>query len=154
MKKDLSLDCSNKNSTALTFPIISAKTIKTRFDAYMKFAADKKSIVPFNSGCDDEEEPRDIQFAIEEMHEKYTSFLETKDSDKQNAAPNKKIEMAAAEIICRASLGMKPSEEEVEECGYGNKKKKARVSTDGSTGGNGGGCWNYKFFAGVHGQAQ
>ena len=74
------------------------------------------------------------------MHEKYTSFLETKDSDKQNVASNKKKEMAAAEIIRRASLGMKPSEEEVEECGYGNKKKKARVSADGSggTGGTGG----------------
>jgi hypothetical protein len=37
---------------------------------------------------------------------------------------------------------MKPSEEEVEECGFGNKKKKARVSADGTgdgTGGNGGG---------------
>jgi hypothetical protein len=93
--------------------------------------------VPFNSGCDNEEEPCDIQFAIEEMHEKYTSFLETKDSDKQNAASNKKKEMAAAEIIQCASLGMNPSEEEVEECGFGNKKKKARVSTDG-TGGTGG----------------
>jgi hypothetical protein len=75
--------------------------------------------------------------AIEEMHKKYTLFLETKDSDKQNAASNKKKEMAAAEIICRESLGMKPSEEEVEECGYGNKKKNARVSADG-TGGTGG----------------
>ena len=136
MKKDLELDCSN---TPLSFPAINSKTIKTRFDAYMKFAADKKSSVPFNSGCDDEEEPCDIQFAIEEIHEKYTSFLETKDSDKQNAACIKKKEMAAAEIIRRASLGMKPSEEEVEECGFGNKKKKARVSADGSSGGNGGG---------------
>jgi hypothetical protein len=33
---------------------------------------------------------------------------------------------------------MKPSEEEVEECGFGNKKKKAQVSTDGTTGGTGG----------------
>jgi hypothetical protein len=98
--------------------------------------------VPFNSGCDDEEEPCDIQFAIEEMYEKYTSFLETKDSDKQTAASIKKKEMAAAELIRRASLGMKPSEEEVEESGFGKKKKKARVSADGpggGTGGNGGG---------------
>ena len=61
-----------------------------RFDAYMKFVAYKKTSVPFHSGCDDEEEPCDIQFAIEEMYEKYTSFLETKDSNKQNAASNKK----------------------------------------------------------------
>ena len=73
------------------------------------------------------------------MYEKYTSFLETKDSDKQTAASIKKKEMTAAEIIHRASLGMKPSEEEVEECGFGNKKKKARVSADG-TGGTGGNC--------------
>ena len=46
--------------------------------------------------------------------------------------------MTAAEIIRRASLGMKPSEEEVEECGFGNKKKKARISADGTGGGNGG----------------
>jgi hypothetical protein len=72
------------------------------------------------------------------MHEKYTSFLETKDSDKQTAASTKKKETTAAEIIRRASLGMKPSEEEVEECGYDNKKKKARVSADG-TGDSGGG---------------
>jgi hypothetical protein len=137
MKKDLELDSTTKNSTALSFPTINTKTIKTHFDAYMKFAASKKIIVPFNSGCDDEEEPCDLQMAIEEMHEKYMSFLETKDSDKQNAASNKKKEMAAAEIIHRASLGMKPSEEEVEECGYGNKKKKVRVSADG-TGGTGG----------------
>jgi hypothetical protein len=58
-----------------------------------------KKAVSFNSGCDDEEEPWDIQFAIEEMYEKYTSFLETKDSDKQTAASIKKKEMAAAEII-------------------------------------------------------
>jgi hypothetical protein len=38
------------------------------------------------------------------MHEKYTSFLENKDSNKQNAASNKKKEMAAAEIIRCASL--------------------------------------------------
>ena len=97
-----------------------------------------KKAVPFNSGCDDEEEPCDIQFAIEESYEKYTLFLETKDSDKQTAASIKKKEMAAAEIIRRASLGMKPSEEEVEECGFGNKKKKARISADGTGGGNGG----------------
>ena len=72
------------------------------------------------------------------MYEKYTSFLETKDSDKQTAASIKKKEMTAAEIIRRASLGMKPSEEEVEECGFGNKKKKARISADGTGGGNGG----------------
>jgi hypothetical protein len=49
----------------------------------------------------------------------------------------KKKEAAAAEILRRASLGVKPTEEEVEECGLGNKKKKARVSADG-TGGTGG----------------
>jgi hypothetical protein len=100
MKKDLELDSSTKNSTALSFPTINSKMIKTHFDAYMKFAAYKKTSVPFHSGCDDEEEPCDLQMAIEEMHEKYTSFLETKDRDKQNAASNKKKEMAAAEIIC------------------------------------------------------
>ena len=88
MKKDLELD--SNNSTAVSFPTINSKTIKTHFDAYMKFAADKKSSVPFHSGCDDEEEPCNIQLAIEEMHKKYTSFLETKDSNKQNAASNKK----------------------------------------------------------------
>jgi hypothetical protein len=60
MKKDLELDSTTKNSTALSFPTINAKTIKTRFDAYMKFAASKKTAVPFNSGCDDEEEPCDL----------------------------------------------------------------------------------------------
>ena len=99
-----------------------------------------KKVVPFNSGCDDEEEPCDIQFAIKEIYEKYTSFLETKDSDKQTAASIKKKEMTAAEIIRRASLGMKPSEEEVEECGFGNKKKKARISADGTGGGGNGGA--------------
>jgi hypothetical protein len=62
-------------------------------------------VVLFNSGCDDEEEPCDIQIAIEEMHKKYTSFLETKDrSDKQTAASNKEKEMAAAEIIQHVRL--------------------------------------------------
>jgi hypothetical protein len=134
MKKDLQL-----TSTPISFPAINAKTIKTRFDAYMKFDADKKSCVPFNSGCDDEEEPCNIQLAIKEMHEKFTSFLETKDMDKQTAASIKKKEMAAAEIIRRASLGMKPTEEEVEECEYGNKKKKACISADGAGSGGGGG---------------
>jgi hypothetical protein len=60
MKQDLELDSTTKNSTALSFPTINAKTIKTRFDAYMKFAASKKTAVPFNSGCDDEEEPCDL----------------------------------------------------------------------------------------------
>jgi hypothetical protein len=132
----LELDSSTKNSTALSFPTINSKMIKTRFDAYMKFAAYKNTSVPLHSGCDDEEELCNLQMAIEEMHENYTLFLETKDSNKQNAASNKKKEMAAAEIIRQASLGMKPSEEEVEECGYVNKKKKARVSADG-TGGSG-----------------
>ena len=136
INKELELGMAETNA-GCSFPAINAKTIKTRFDAYMKFAADKKKAVPFNSGCDDEEEPCDIQFAIEEMYEKYTLFLETKDSDKQTAASIKKKEMAAAEIIRRASLGMKPSEEEVEECGFGNKKKKARILDDG-TGGTGG----------------
>jgi hypothetical protein len=66
-------------------------------------------------------------------------FLETKDSDKQTAASIKKKETAAAEVIRRASLGMKLSEEELEECGYDNKKKKALVSADGNGSGGGGG---------------
>jgi hypothetical protein len=76
--------------------------------------------------------------------------LETKDSDKQTAASIKKKETAAAEVLRRASLGMKPSEEELEEfsccfniastkCGYEKKKKAARVSGDGSTTSGGGG---------------
>jgi hypothetical protein len=41
MNKDLELN-SGTDSTALSFPTINSKTIKTHFDAYMKFAADKK----------------------------------------------------------------------------------------------------------------
>ena len=39
MKKDLELD----SSAAVSFPTINPKTIKTRFDAYMKFSAYKKN---------------------------------------------------------------------------------------------------------------
>ena len=41
MNKELELGMAESNAP-LSFPAINAKTIKTRFDAYMKFAADKK----------------------------------------------------------------------------------------------------------------
>jgi hypothetical protein len=113
----------------LFFPPLNSKTLKCRFEAYMKFAASKKAAVPFNSGCDDEEEPGEIEQGIEEMYENYTSFMDEKATNKQSALSNKKGEKAAAEIIRRASLGMKPSEDELEECaqlrGYVDKKKRA-----------------------------
>jgi hypothetical protein len=42
MNKELEV-VSTDSTAPLCFPAINAKTIKTRFDAYMKFAANKKS---------------------------------------------------------------------------------------------------------------
>ena len=113
------------------FPPLTVKMLKKRFDAYMKFASTSKASVPFHSGCDDEEEACEIQAGIEEMHEKYVAFMDEKENEKCSAINKKKNEKNAAEVIRRASLGMKPSDEELEECGYdkNNKRTKPRVSS-------------------------
>lgn len=126
------------DSSVYLFPSITFKTLKFRFDAYMKFAVSKKAAVPFNSGCDDEAEPGEIQQGIEEMHEKYSAFMDTKENDKQSALSNKKGEQLAAEIIRRASLGIKPSDDELDECpvklrgGYDKKKRASGGSSSSS----------------------
>jgi hypothetical protein len=123
------------------FPPITGPMLKTRFEAYMKFAKEIKADVPFNSGCDDEEEPGEVQHSIEEMHERYTSFMAAKDDDKKATMASKKGEKIAAEMIRHASLGMKPTEEELEVLpanmrGYDMKKKKVSLSGSGGSSGN------------------
>ena len=115
--------------------------LKSRFDAYMKFAAANKRIVPFHSGCDDEEEACEILSGIEEMHEKFMSFNDEKENKKCSAFTKKKNEARAADIIRRASLGNKPTDEELDEIGYdrNSKRKKPRVSSMSSMSDGGGG---------------
>jgi hypothetical protein len=113
------------------FPPLTTKMLKTRFDAYMKFVAASKASVPFHSGCDDKEEACKIQAGIEEMHEKFVAFMDNKENKKSSAMSKKKNEKRAADIIRRASLGMKPTDKELNDCAYdkNNKGKKARVSS-------------------------
>jgi hypothetical protein len=65
---------------------LTSKTVKSRFEAYMKFAAQKKTATPFNSGSDDEEELCEIQQGIEDMLEQYEAFMDEKITNKTNAA--------------------------------------------------------------------
>jgi hypothetical protein len=113
------------------FPPLTLKMLKSRFDAYMKFAAASKASVPFHSGCDDEEEACKIQAGIEEIHEKYVEFMDDKENEKSNSITKKNNEKQAAEIIRCASLGMKPSDKELDGCGYdkNSKRKKLCVSS-------------------------
>ena len=90
----------------------------------MKFAATSKQIVPFHSGCDDEEEACEILAGIEEMHEKYMSFNDEKENKKSSAFSKKKNEACAADIIRCASLGNKPTDEELEDCANDKNSKK------------------------------
>ena len=106
--------------------------LKSCFDAYMKFATGSKASVPFHSGCDDEEEAWKIQAGIEEIHKKYVAFMDDKVNKKSSAVSKKNNEKQAAEIIRLASsLGMKPSDKELDGCGYdkNSKRKKPRVAS-------------------------
>ena len=73
------------------FPPLTTKALKTRFEAYMKFAAGSKAKVPFHSGCDDEEEASKIQAGIEEMHEKFIASMDDKENEKRSAMSKKKM---------------------------------------------------------------
>lgn len=67
--------------------------------------------------------------------------MAAKDDDKKATMASKKGEKIAAEMIRRASLGMKPTEEELEVLpanmrGYDMKKKKVSLSGSGGSSGN------------------
>jgi hypothetical protein len=128
---NINADDNSSPGDRVFFPPLTTKMLKTCFDAYMKFAAASKQDVPFHSGCDDEEEACEILAGIEEMHEKYMSFIDDKENDKSNALSKKKNDARAADVIRRASLGNKPTDEELEECGNdkNSKRKKAHVSS-------------------------
>jgi hypothetical protein len=128
---NINADDNSSPGDRVFFPPLTTKMLKTRFDAYMKFAAASKQIVPFHSGCDDEEEACEILAGIEEMHEKYMSFINDKENEKSSALSKKKNQACAADIIRRASLGKKPTDEELDDCGNDKncKWKKARVSS-------------------------
>jgi hypothetical protein len=126
-------EMADSTGNPIFFPPLNSKTLKNRFESYMKFAASKKAATPFNSGCDDEEEPGEIEQGIEEMYEKYTSFMDEKENNKQSALSTNKREKAAAEIIRRASLGMKPTEDDLDDAGYVDKKKRASVGSSVSS---------------------
>ena len=138
---NINADDESGKGDRIFFPPITNKTLKNRFDAYMKFASTNKANVPFRSGCDDEEEPCEIQAGIEEMHEKYVAFMDEKESEKVTVVSKKKNEARAADIIRRASLGNKPTDEELDEIGYdrNSKRKKPRVSSMSSMSDGGGG---------------
>jgi hypothetical protein len=124
-----------KTGELIFFPPITGPMLKTRFDAYMKFVNENNKAVPFNTGGDDEASPGEIQQGIEDMHERYTSWLETKDKNKNNIIASQKSEKKAAEIIRRASLGEKPTEEDLEQTpAYmrGREKKSSSGSSGGS----------------------
>ena len=113
---------------AIFFPPVTSTMLKSRFNSYMKFAKENKAESPFNSGCNEEEEPGEVQQSIEEIHEQYMSFLATKDNDKNSTMASKMGKKAATEIIRRAFLGMKPTEEELDKTpaslrSYDKKKK-------------------------------
>ena len=74
------INSEDKSSTGdrIFFPPLTSKMLKSCFDAYMKFAAKSKASVPFHLGCDDEEEACKILAGIEEMHEKFTAFMDDK----------------------------------------------------------------------------
>lgn len=125
------------------FPPLSGASLKARFDAYMKFAKSNQNEVPFNSGGDDEEAPNEIQQGIEDLFSVLESFKAQNDMSKKKAASNKKGDMAAAEMIRRASLGEKLGDEDFAKtpaCADRHKKKKKDGS--GGSGGSGGSSMN------------
>ena len=65
------------------------------------------------------------------MHEKYVAFMDEKESEKVTVVSKKKNDKNAAEIIRHASLGMKPSDEELDVigCDRNSKRKKPRLSS-------------------------
>ena len=72
-----------------------------------------------------------VQAGIEEMHEKFIAFTDDKENEKSNTISKKKNEKHAADIIRRASLRMKPTDKELDGCGYdkNSKRKKPRVAS-------------------------
>jgi hypothetical protein len=96
---NINADDESGKGERIFFPPISSKTLKTRFDTYMKYAYHCKASVPFHSGCDDEEEPCEIQAGIEEMHEKYIAFMDGKEHKKVSVVAKKMTKMQLKSFV-------------------------------------------------------
>ena len=120
------INAENKSATGdhIFFPPLTSEMLKSCFDADIKFAAASKASVPFHSGCDDEEEACKIQAGIEEIHKKYVAFMDDKENKKSSTISKKNNEKQDAEIIRCASLGMKPSNKEMDKCCHDKNSKR------------------------------
>jgi hypothetical protein len=84
---------------------LKAKSLKTRFEAYMEFVKTDLQNVPFRSGCDDEEAPGEIKTALEDIYEDWMSFNSNQLAVKMSDLANKQKDRDAAEKLKQAALG-------------------------------------------------
>ena len=82
---------------------ISVKALKERFKKYISFVKDKFSSTAFCSGCDDEAEPGEVISGFEDLHEDYTSFVDTSNNNEQTATAQKQQNRADATAIKNAA---------------------------------------------------
>jgi hypothetical protein len=75
-------------------PPITERYAKDRVTEYFAFVKKKIAATPFNSGCDDEDEPCELLQLIEDLYEQNESF-ESEAKKKKNAAERNKLESEA-----------------------------------------------------------
>ena len=110
---------------------VSDKAIKRRFDDLMTFMKNHQNNVPFQSGCDDEPERTELQGALEDLYEIYTSVVSELKEASNSAAAKKADDRRKAEALRNASLGiLSPSEKSHYVVG---KKRNASSSVSGGS---------------------
>jgi len=120
---------------------VSDKAIKKRFDDLMAFMKNHQDNVPFQSGCDDEPERTELQGALEDLYEIYTSVITELKEASNSAAAKKADDRQKAEALRNASLGiLSPNEkshyiankkrnDSSSDSGGGRSEKKPRKTT-------------------------
>ena len=83
--------------------------------------------VPFQSGCDDEPDRTELQVALEDLHEIYTSVITELKEASNSAAAKKADDWQKAEALRNASLGILTPKEKSH---YIVSKKRCDSSSD------------------------
>jgi hypothetical protein len=88
---------------------VSDKSIKKRFEDLMMFVKKEENLVPFRSGSDNEPgagEQGELASALEDLYEIYSSVVSDREAAGASVATKKADDMANAELLRNASLGM------------------------------------------------
>jgi hypothetical protein len=110
---------------------VSDKSIKKRFEDLMMFVKKEENLVPFRSGSDNEPgagEVGELASALEDLYEIYSSVVSDREAAGAYVAKKKADDMANAEFLRNASLGMLTASEK----NTMRQRKKSRINSAAS----------------------